>query len=222
MRRDFVANVSHELRTPLTVMMGYIGTFLADPEALPAPHVRALEQMAGQAERMENLLKDLLWLSRIETTGTRQKNELVDMASLLEELREDVSSSYPDNPLQLDLRCAERIPGDYRELYSAASNLVLNAYRYSPAGSPVIASWTKAGEDYRLQVKDAGIGIDPRHFPRLTERFFRVDESRSSATGGTGLGLAIVKHVAAAHGAQLKIDSKPGEGSCFSLIFPGG
>ncbi len=221
MRRDFVGNVSHELRTPLTVITGYLGTLLADTSKLPPAYTRALEQMAGQAERMESMLKDLLWLTRIETTEREDKSEQVDMSTLLYELQDEISNLHPDNPLQLELGCGERIQGDYRELYSAVSNLVINAYKYGREGSPVVASWTRRGDDYRLAVRDEGAGIDPEHIPRLTERFYRVDDSRSSATGGTGLGLAIVKHVAAAHGGRLEIDSKLGRGSTFTLVFPG-
>ncbi len=221
MRRDFVGNVSHELRTPLTVITGYLGTMLGDPDKLPPNYRRALEQMAGQAERMENLIKDLLWLTRIETTERDGKQEQVDMSTLLYELQDEVGNLHPDNPLQLEIECSDRIQGDYRELYSAVSNLVINAYKYGRQGRPVIASWRKAGEDYHLAVKDQGMGIDPVHIPRLTERFYRVDDSRSSATGGTGLGLAIVKHVAAAHGGHLKIESKPGQGSTFTVVLPG-
>ena len=142
------------------------------------------------------------------------------MAALLDELQDEVTNTHPDNPLQLDIQCREKVSGDYRELYSAVSNLVFNAFKYSPEGTPVTARWLEAGNALRLEVVDRGIGIDSSHFPRLTERFYRVDDSRSSATGGTGLGLAIVKHVAAAHGAQLEIDSRLGQGSTFTLVFP--
>ncbi|PLW67354.1 phosphate regulon sensor histidine kinase PhoR [Pseudohalioglobus lutimaris] len=220
MRRDFVGNVSHELRTPLTVITGYLETLLTDPEKLPRTYVRALEQMQGQAARMENLLKDLLWLSRIEATQGQEKHELVDMAALLYELQDEVSGTFPGRELNLELLCSDTIRGDHRELYSAVSNLVYNALKYSKEGSPVIAAWRKEGEYCRLDIRDQGVGIDPVHFPRLTERFYRVDDSRSASTGGTGLGLAIVKHVAAAHDADLGIDSTLGQGSTFSLRFP--
>ena len=169
---------------------------------------------------METLLKDLLWLSRIETAAYRDKSESIDMGALLGELQDEISNLYPDNPLVLDITCNDKVPGEYRELYSAVSNLVLNAYKYSKPGERVSAAWLKQGRECRLEIKDQGIGIDPSHFNRLTERFYRVDDSRSSATGGTGLGLAIVKHVAASHGARLDIESKLGQGSTFSLIFP--
>ena len=220
MRSDFVGNVSHELRTPLTVITGYLETLLADPQSLPGPYVRALEQMQGQADRMESLLKDLLWLSRIESSERMDKSEWVNVATLLEELQQELANLYPDNPLNLDLRSNKRVKGDYRELYSAVSNLVFNAYKYSPQKGSVFASWYEQNGDCCLQVRDEGIGIEASHFPRLTERFYRVDDSRASSTGGTGLGLAIVKHVAVAHGAQLSIESKLGEGSQFTLKFP--
>ncbi|KAA1188142.1 phosphate regulon sensor histidine kinase PhoR [Pseudohalioglobus sediminis] len=220
MRRDFVGNVSHELRTPLTVIMGYLGTMLAGVDQMPAPYQRAMRQMEGQAVRMENLLKDLLWLSRIETTEGQQKHDLVDMTGLLEELREEVANAHPERTLRLQIDCREKIRGDYRELYSAVSNLVYNALKYSPEDGAVTISASCEDGRYCLAVEDEGIGIDAHHIPRLTERFYRVDDSRSSSTGGTGLGLAIVKHVAAAHGAQLNIDSTLGRGSTFKLLFP--
>lgn len=221
MRRDFVGNVSHELRTPLTVISGYLDTILADADSLPPPYVRALEQMAGQAVRMENLLKDLLWLSRIESEERKEKIESVDVATLLDELKEEVNGVHPKRELKLEVSCSEQVQGDYRELYSAVSNLVLNAFKYSQESSPVRVTWRKEEGDCLLSVQDQGIGIDQAQIPRLTERFYRVDDSRSSATGGTGLGLAIVKHVAVAHGAQLQIESQLGQGSTFSLVFPG-
>ncbi len=221
-RRDFVGNVSHELRTPLTVITGYLGNFLMDRDSLPETWARAFQQMSQQARRMENLLKDLLWLSRIEAEERAGKTESVDLAALLEELRDEIAHGWPDRSLQLQLDTRRPVQGDYRELYSCVSNLVANAMKYSDGDSPVSVHLREQGGELRLSVRDRGIGIDARHIPRLTERFYRVDDSRSSATGGTGLGLAIVKHVVASHGARLEIDSELGEGSCFTLVFPAG
>lgn len=221
-RRDFVANVSHELRTPLTVISGYLGTFMGSTDGLPERYIKPLKQMNQQAERMESLLKDLLWLSRIESEKREAKRELVDIRGMLQELREEMSHSYEGREVQLTLGSERKVLGDYRELYSAVSNLVTNALKYSPHNTPVMISWSNQGERSRLSVRDQGIGIDPVLIPRLTERFYRVDDSRNSATGGTGLGLAIVKHVAEAHDALLTIDSEPGKGSIFTLEFPGG
>lgn len=220
MRSDFVANVSHELRTPLTVISGYLSTFLDSAQELPPRYVKPLQQMSQQAQRMENMLKDLLWLSRIESETRENDRELVDIRGMLQELRDELAEAYPESNVVLELATEHAIQGDYRQLYSAVSNLAINAIKYSPQGSPVTLRWLAQDGNYLLQVQDEGIGIDSVHIPRLTERFYRVDDSRNSATGGTGLGLAIVKHVAAAHEAQLKIESKPGQGSTFTLVFP--
>ena len=218
-RRDFVANVSHELRTPLTVITGYLDTILDNAEAIDDKYVKPLEQMSAQSARMESLLKDLLWLSRIESVGKVEKQESIDIAALLSVVRDELAESHPHRKVELATPCSATVTGDYRELHSAVSNLLLNAIKYSPQGSTVTASWQKTGDSYYLSVRDTGQGIAAVHIPRLTERFYRVDDSRASATGGTGLGLAIVKHVAAAHSAQLNIESVVGVGSSFSLVF---
>jgi two-component system phosphate regulon sensor histidine kinase PhoR len=218
-RRDFVGNVSHELRTPLTVISGYVDTFLSQQETLPAGLIKPLQQMQQQAARMESLLADLLWLSRIESEERQGKLELIDVAELLEELREELASTHPERRLILRVTASEKVSGDYRELYSAVANLVQNAIKYSAQDAPVTISWRMGVGGNHLSVSDLGMGIAARHLPRLTERFYRVDDSRSSATGGTGLGLAIVKHVAASHGAQLRIESEEGRGSTFTLVF---
>jgi two-component system phosphate regulon sensor histidine kinase PhoR len=164
--------------------------------------------------------RDLLWLSRIESEQREGEQELVNIGALLEELQGELAHTNPECTLELKIETNHRVFGDYRELYSAASNLVNNAIKYSPEDCLVKVCWRQQGDYCLLSVRDLGMGIDPVHFPRLTERFYRVDDSRSSATGGTGIGLAIVKHVAVAHGARLQIDSTLGEGSTFTLVFP--
>ncbi|MEH6634086.1 MAG: phosphate regulon sensor histidine kinase PhoR [Halioglobus sp.] len=221
-RRDFVGNVSHELRTPLTVITGYLGTFLSDTAALPTAYIRALEQMEQQAQRMESLLKDLLWLSRIESEQREDNLDLVNISALLQELRDETATNEPERTIELVLASDHQVSGNYRELHSAVSNLLNNAIKYSSAEDVIKIRWEQRDQQYFLTVQDYGPGIDLIHLPRLTERFYRVDDSRSSATGGTGLGLAIVKHVAAAHGAKLLIESELGKGSSFTLIFPVG
>lgn len=220
MRRDFVANVSHELRTPLTVIKGYLETIIANDQGLDPRYKKPLQQMGQQAIRMETLLKDLLWLSRIESVSTVEKTVSVNVAGLLEEVREELRESHPDTPIEIDIGTQSTVLGDYRELHSAVSNLAQNAIRYNRDHNPVELSWRHEGNELLLSVKDRGIGIDSIHLPRLTERFYRVDESRSTQTGGTGLGLAIVKHVAVSHRADLRIDTKLGSGSRFTLVFP--
>ncbi|WP_116365080.1 phosphate regulon sensor histidine kinase PhoR [Parahaliea mediterranea] len=219
MRRDFVGNVSHELRTPLTVIKGYLETILANASQLEPRYVRPLQQMDQQAQRMENLLKDLLWLSRIESVESQPKHERLDVAALLQELQDEMQTSHPGRQLNLQLDSNGQVLGDYRELHSAISNLVINAFKYSAEEQPVTVRWQAKEGGLALSVEDRGIGIAESHLPRLTERFYRVDDSRSSQTGGTGLGLAIVKHVAASHQARLEIASRPGQGSTFTLLF---
>jgi two-component system phosphate regulon sensor histidine kinase PhoR len=220
MRRDFVGNVSHELRTPLTVFKGYLDTMLDNREHIDTRFHRPLQQMDLQIRRMENLLHDLLWLSRIESVRARRKTEEVDVPGLLKELREELSQSHPERSVEVFLESDSSVAGDYQELHSAVSNLILNAIKYSPPDTPVTVTWSLQSGHPVLSVRDRGVGIDEVHIPRLTERFYRVDKSRSSQTGGTGLGLAIVKHVAASHGATLDIQSQPGKGSTFALHFP--
>ncbi|MEH6583012.1 MAG: phosphate regulon sensor histidine kinase PhoR [Halioglobus sp.] len=219
MRRDFVGNVSHELRTPLTVISGYLETILDNSEALDTRYIKPLQQMSQQSARMESLLKDLLWLSRIESVSHVEQHELIDIRVLLEEICDELSNSHPNRAIDLRVDSEDRIRGNYRELHSAVSNLMINAIKYSADDSRVALRWHREGSEHHLSVQDQGEGIAAVHLPRLTERFYRVDDSRSSATGGTGLGLAIVKHVAVAHNAHLLIDSVPGVGSRFSLVF---
>jgi two-component system phosphate regulon sensor histidine kinase PhoR len=219
MRQDFVGNVSHELRTPLTVLKGYVETLQSVDAEIVAPIARPLSQMDMQVARMEMLLKDLLWLSRIESIEHSDKTTWVDMCDLTADLVEDLRAAWPERPITLQHDFGGLVLGDPMELHSAVSNLVVNALKYSAPESEVIIEWTLREGRPTLSVVDKGDGIDPIHIPRLTERFYRVDKSRSQRTGGTGLGLAIVKHVAVAHNAELKIESKLGQGSKFSLVF---
>lgn len=220
MRRDFVGNVSHELRTPLTVFKGYLDT-IRGSEGMVDPRLqRPLEHMEAQVQRMESLLSDLLWLSRLESVREERRSEPVDMRALLEELREELRQSFPDRLLVLQIDSDEAVTGDYKELRSAVSNLVINALKYSADDKPVEVCWEGEEDALVLRVVDQGVGIGEQHLPRLTERFYRVDDSRAAATGGTGLGLAIVKHVAASHRAELLVESELGRGSTFRLRFP--
>ena len=219
MRRDFVANVSHELRTPLTVISGYLHTLADSGVAEDSRLQKPVSQMLQQAQRMENLLRDLLWLSRLESVEMDVKSTApVDVGEMLSEIRLECLAAYPDRQIGVQVKTQKRLHGNYQHLYSAVSNLVNNALKYSDAA--VELSWLEEAGDLCLTVADQGQGIDAEHLPRLTERFYRVEQSRSQETGGTGLGLAIVKHVLAGHGAHLEIDSEPGVGSRFCCIFP--
>jgi len=221
-RRDFVANVSHELRTPLTVITGYVESF--DGEELPA-HVRdGLDAIERQSRRMLSIVQDLLTLSKLEMEPVDlDAAEVVRVPELLAGLRRDAEGLAADRGHTIELS-ADRglaVRGVQTELTSAFANLVNNAIQHTPDGTHVTIEWLEvAGGGAVLRVGDNGPGIDPRHLPRLTERFYRVDTSRSRARGGTGLGLSVVKHAMRRNGGELAIDSTPGQGSTFSVTFP--
>ena len=220
MRKDFVANASHELRSPLTVIAGYLETLEQD-EDVDASLKGPLGEMRRQAERMNGILRDLLELSRLDARSEEVDGEAVDVCALASLLYKDVLARTEHPAIQLELGTDVQLRGDEGELHSAFSNLIDNAVKYTPAEGRIVVRWTvdAAGEAH-FAVQDSGPGIPAEHLPRLTERFYRVDAGRSRATGGSGLGLAIVKHVLEHHGARLEIDSREGEGSCFTCHFP--
>ena len=219
-RQDFVANASHELRTPLTVILGYLETFL--DHDLPRPLQRGMNQMQQQARRMQNLVSDLLLLSRLEASRQVSDEHPVQVQSLIQTIYEAASELSRDKGHTFDLELDQQhdLLGQEIELHSAFSNLVYNAARYTPQDGHIEIRWWVDKDGGHFSVTDNGIGIDAMHIARLTERFYRVDESRSSESGGTGLGLAIVKHVLSRHGGNLTIRSKKGEGSTFTCHFP--
>ena len=222
MRRDFVANVSHELRTPLTVVNGYVENLQDMPDLSQDSARRALQLMAEQTRRMENLVADLLTLSHLENDLSPLLEETVDMDVLLNEiLKEGQLLSGGVHSLRLELPSNAELLGNREELRSAFGNLLSNAIRYTPKGGAIILRWAERDGQPVFSVQDSGIGISTQHIPRLTERFYRVDRSRSRETGGTGLGLAIVKHIAIRHQAKLEVFSEEGKGSTFTLVFPG-
>lgn len=220
-RRDFVANVSHELRTPLTVIRGYLET-LAEADNLPAERRKALfKVMEQQSHRMEQLLEDLLLLSRLEIQGESPDMSAIAVPEMLREIREDaLLVSGGNHAIALTADSDLWLMGAANELRSAFGNLVNNAINYTPPGGRITLRWfcDDAGPCY--EVSDTGVGIEPQHLPRLTERFYRVEDSRSRDTGGTGLGLAIVKHVLERHKGHLEVESSPGKGSVFRCRFP--
>ncbi|WP_043531182.1 phosphate regulon sensor histidine kinase PhoR [Litchfieldella xinjiangensis] len=221
MRRDFVANVSHELRTPLTVLAGYLETYLDHADQMPPRLARGLGQMQEQTTRMQNLVNDLLLLSRLEIDQRLEENTPVAVGSMLETIRRDAESlSGGRHEFAIEIEEDRQLLGSEQELRSAISNLVFNAVRYAGDESRIVLRWRPWGNTACLEIEDDGQGIDPVHIPRLTERFYRVDKGRSAATGGTGLGLAIVKHVLLRHDARLEVESHPGEGALFRCVFP--
>ncbi|MBL8276072.1 MAG: phosphate regulon sensor histidine kinase PhoR [Pelomonas sp.] len=221
MRRDFVANVSHEIRTPLTVLAGFIETL----HSLPLTAVerdRVLTLMNQQTQRMQTLVADLLTLAQLEGSPRPAPDRWVALDGLLARIAADADVlSGGRHRLQLKPQTHVELAGIESELLSAIANLVTNAVRYTPDGGDIEVAWrVLEGGNGELTVIDTGPGIAREHIPRLTERFYRVDGSRSRETGGTGLGLSIVKHVMQRHGGELLVQSEVGKGSRFRLVFP--
>lgn len=219
-RQDFVANVSHELRTPLTIMSGFLET-IRDLPLSEEEKARYLEIMVTQSDRMLTLVDELLILTRLDSSPVSPKTRMVNLAEVFERLMLDARSlSKGRHILTLRVSSQKYILGSDSEIISAFGNLVNNAIRYSPEGGEILIDWSDLPVGgARFAVTDSGLGIAPEHIPRITERFYRVDLSRSRDTGGTGLGLAIVKHVALRHQAELRIESQIGQGSIFEIIF---
>ncbi|MDH5245799.1 MAG: phosphate regulon sensor histidine kinase PhoR [Betaproteobacteria bacterium] len=221
MRRDFIADVSHELKTPLTVVRGFLET-LQDIELEPRRRTQYLQLMAEQAGSMQRLVDDLLRLSALESEQSIAAETSFAVIPLLLEVSADAKAlSGGRHTIALDVGDAAIVSGSRDELASAFGNLVSNAIRYTPDGGTITLCWHVDAEGRgAFSVADTGIGIAAEHIPRLTERFYRVDRSRSRATGGTGLGLAIVKHVLQRHQAELDVTSEPGQGSTFTVFLP--
>ena len=222
MRRDLVANVSHELRTPITVLAGFLETL--NDQVAPDPKLqrRAMELMTQQTSRMQNLVEDLLTLSRLENARGPASEQPVDVPRLAHSLHhEALALSARRHRIDIDIDEHLWLVGAENELRSTFLNLITNAIRYTPPKGTITISWRSLDDGGAVfSVRDTGIGIAPEHIPRLTERFYRVDRSRSRETGGTGLGLAIVKYALSHHQAHLAIQSEPEQGSLFSAVFP--
>jgi two-component system phosphate regulon sensor histidine kinase PhoR len=228
MRRDFVANVSHEIRTPLTVLSGFVETLQSIPLGEDETQ-HYLQLMSAQSDRMQSLVVDLLMLSQLEGSQLPSTQEKVSLAALMLQVTTEGQAfsewlankgEGPVHQLEFSPVPDVYLTGSRSELLSAVSNLVSNAIRYTPLGERIQIYWSSAPEGLMFIVKDSGPGIAAEHLPRLAERFYRVDRSRSRETGGTGLGLAITKHVMQRHGGELRIESVVGQGSTFKLVFP--
>ena len=221
-RQDFVANVSHEIRTPLTVIHGYLEAIAESrDETALGEWQHVVTQMRQQTDRMQRIVADLLLLSRLESHEQTIGQAQVDVAKILESVKEEaINLSGGKHRIHLKTDPDLKLYGMENELESAFSNLAFNAVRYTPPGGSVAMHWYANGDKACFAIKDNGIGIEPEHIPRLTERFYRVDVGRSRQSGGTGLGLAIVKYVLTRHGSVLEIVSETGLGSLFSCTFP--
>lgn len=229
-RRDFVANVSHELKTPLTALMGFIETLRGAARDDPAARERFLGVMANEANRMNRLVSDLLSLSRVESEQRMRPKTMADVAGILRSAALSLRPLADEAEIEIvvdDFEHEVMVPGDPDQLAQVFSNLIENAIKYSGRGKTVSVQLVRNDRDLHLRgpsvaisVIDNGEGFDPVHIPRLTERFYRVDNHRSRELGGTGLGLAIVKHIVTRHRGRLTIDSKPKEGSRFTVTLP--
>jgi two-component system phosphate regulon sensor histidine kinase PhoR len=225
MRRDFVANVSHEIRTPLTVLSGFVETMQTVPLE-DNDRQRYLGLMSQQAQRMQTLVSDLLTLSRLEGSPVPGQGDWMPMHELMRHVLQEAKGlsqaiAHPVHTIEAVGDEGGQVSGSKSELLSAMSNLLSNAVRYTPPGGRIEAGWRlNADGSATFYVSDSGPGIAAEHLPRLTERFYRVDRSRSRETGGTGLGLAIVKHVVQRHGGGFDVQSVVGQGSTFSLVLP--
>ena len=229
-RRDFVANVSHELRTPLTSLLGFVETLRGAAAEDPVARERFLGIMAQEARRMNRLVDDLLWLSRVEQNERVRPTGTVDTAALVRETAQTLKPLADGVDVAVEVivdDAAPAVSGDRDQLAQVLSNLVENALKYGRSGgivrltqSHVAREPTLRGPAIRIDIADRGQGIDPVHIPRLTERFYRVDPHRSRELGGTGLGLAIVKHIVSRHRGRLRIVSEPGVGSIFTVLLP--
>jgi two-component system phosphate regulon sensor histidine kinase PhoR len=222
MRKDFIANASHELRTPLTVISGYLENFVDDLTQFPELLRSQIMQMSRQTERMQRLIDDLLTLSVLETGAEQPKDEIIMAPEILSYIYQEAQgiSGIMEHFFYLDCEPNLCLRGNQREIYSAFSNLVLNAIQHTPEHGIIRLRWFADGDGAHFSVSDTGEGVAPEHIPRITERFYRVDKGRSRDKGGTGLGLAIVKHVMLRHGGTLYIESQPGKGSIFRCDFP--
>jgi two-component system phosphate regulon sensor histidine kinase PhoR len=217
-RRDFVANASHELRSPLTVISGYLDA-LADDEELPESWRAPISEMLRQANRMTEILRDLIELTRLESADSKPKRDLVEIPEMLRAIVGEFESRKDRPKLELTIDSGAALLGSETELHSIFHNLIHNAIRFTPSNGSVEVSWRADGAGASFEVRDTGIGIPAEQIPRISERFYRVDPGRSRATGGTGLGLAIVKHALQRHNGTLAIQSSVGLGSTFTCRF---
>ncbi len=223
-RVDFVANASHELRTPLAAILGFAETLGGEAGGEEATRTRFLGVIMKEAQRMQTLVDDLISLSRIEAEKHRAPDDAIDLRALTGEVTRVIQDQPASRDRVLEIDAAGALPavaGDRAQLSQLLHNIIGNAIKYGRAGSPVRITLAPADADMiRLTVEDQGDGIDPKHLPRLTERFYRVDSGRSRAMGGTGLGLSIVKHIIERHRGRLDISSVPGTGTTVTVTLP--
>jgi two-component system phosphate regulon sensor histidine kinase PhoR len=224
MRRDFVANVSHELRTPLSIFRGYVETLLDEPNQTPGELRRILEVMERHSDRLNALVEDVLSLARLESPGMELHRSEVELPQLLHSIMRDWEKRFAAKQLKSHLNFPANLPhlqADETRLQELIYNLLDNAVKYSKPGGTVFLRAEAADDAVRLSVRDEGIGIPQDDLPRIFERFYRADKSRTSQQPGTGLGLSIVKHIAQLHGGTVDAKSELGKGTTITVILPG-
>lgn len=222
MRKDFVANVSHELKTPLTVMQGYLEMMSDSDNLAPERKQKAIRDMSAQTQRMQSMIEQLMQLSRIETQAQEDFTGQVKLSELVSGILNSTRILTEDKKQQLEESVESDIVvlGDSEKLGGAVQNLITNAIKYTPEAGKIEVTLKQTSQGVLFSVQDNGPGIAPEHLPRLTERFYRVDDDRNRDTGGSGLGLAIVKHALEHHRAQLQVESEPDKGSRFYFVLP--
>jgi len=224
MRMDFVANVTHEIRTPLTAIIGYIETLLQGAVHDREQMGRFLQTAHNNAQRLNRLVDDLLTLSNIEMGETKMQFRAVTIAEIIGEVLKTMAPQAAGKKITVEENLPEDIPlvcADRDRVFQILLNILDNAIKFTPpAGAIKITAAKQDGETVAVRIADTGIGIPKNDLPRLGERFYRVEKTRSRDSGGTGLGLSIVKHLMAAHGGRMEIDSTPGQGTTVSLYFP--
>lgn len=222
-RRDFLSNVSHELKTPIFAIQGFAETLLDGALEDERVNRRFVEKIRRNSIRLRNLTRDLGEISQIETGDLRMTSEPFTLQRIAREVLESMEPLVEEKGVRLQYDIPPGLPsaiGDAERIRQVLINLIENAIKYNKRNGSVTLSARQTGRQLRVEISDEGIGISPQHIPRLTERFFRVDTSRSRNQGGTGLGLAIVKHILNAHNQRLDVTSTPGEGSTFAFNLP--
>ncbi len=224
-RREFVANVSHEIKTPLTAIRGFVETLLQGAAESAEERDKFLRIIKKHSERLGAIIEDLLSLARLEQTDgiDTERFKPGRLADLIETAIQVVKTKADEKHIGLDVTVAPDLCAkvDQTLMEQAIVNLLDNAVKYSPANSQVLISAALTGEGLSIRISDQGAGISRQHLPRLFERFYRVDRSRSRKLGGTGLGLSIVKHICQVHGGNVSVESELGRGSVFTITVPG-
>jgi len=219
-RQEFLADVSHELKTPIFAAQGFVHTLLDNPDESPEIRQKFLEKAAKSLDGLDVLVKDLLTVSQIETGAIKIEKKRINLRPMIEEIFEQLEGKAKKRAVKLLLNCTDEaidVKADAQKIEQVLVNLVDNGIKYGKQEGKVTVFIEDRKKSYLISVKDNGPGISENHLPRLFERFYRVDKSRTKHSGGTGLGLSIVKHIVQAHGSKIQVESKLDKGTSFSF-----